>query len=82
LPLPEACRRAVPEFVRETSRRFAPVSLPGYLPALLRKRVPVRATAWVDGVLVGEPEPDDEGRNTLTLTSTFRGGRVPLKMAK
>ncbi len=34
-----------------------PVSFPGHAPALIRRRVPVRTVALVDGVLIGEPEP-------------------------
>ena len=45
-----------PGFSRGTSCRYAPVSFPGYAPALVGKRVPVRATNVVGGELVGEPE--------------------------
>jgi threonylcarbamoyladenosine tRNA methylthiotransferase MtaB len=48
-----------PGFVRGTACRYVPVVCRGHAPALLRRRVPVRAAAFVDGVLVGEPEADD-----------------------
>jgi threonylcarbamoyladenosine tRNA methylthiotransferase MtaB len=40
-----------------TSCRYAPVSFPGYAPALLGRRVPVRAVAVAGGVVLGRPEP-------------------------
>jgi threonylcarbamoyladenosine tRNA methylthiotransferase MtaB len=49
-----------PGLVRGTSCRSMPVSFRGYLPALLRRRVDVRVTAWSDGGLVGEPESDSQ----------------------
>jgi len=64
-----------PGFVRGTSCRAVPVSFPGYLPALLRRRVPVRATALAGGVLVGEPEAESETSRAAALT------RVALPMA-
>jgi threonylcarbamoyladenosine tRNA methylthiotransferase MtaB len=48
-----------PGFVRGTSCRFAPVVFRGHAPALIRWRVPVRAVAVEDGVLIGEPEADE-----------------------
>jgi tRNA A37 methylthiotransferase MiaB len=53
-----------PGHVRGTSCRGVPVSFPGHLPALLRRRAPVRAAQMVDGLLIGEPEPE---RLTLSL---------------
>src|SRR5262249_31526040 len=47
-----------PGHVRGTSCRGVPVSFPGHLPALLRRRVPVRAGRVVDGLLLGDPEPE------------------------
>jgi threonylcarbamoyladenosine tRNA methylthiotransferase MtaB len=47
-----------PGRVRGTSCRYAPVSLAGHLPALIRRVVPVRAVGVDAGVLLGEPEPD------------------------
>jgi threonylcarbamoyladenosine tRNA methylthiotransferase MtaB len=49
-----------------TSCRYAPVVFPGSLPALLRRRVPIRIRAVDNGVLVGEAE------------SVSRGGRLDL----
>jgi threonylcarbamoyladenosine tRNA methylthiotransferase MtaB len=45
---------------RGTSCRYAPVSFPGQPQALIRRRVPVRAVAVVDGVILGEPEPRED----------------------
>jgi threonylcarbamoyladenosine tRNA methylthiotransferase MtaB len=44
-----------PGHARGTSCRFAPVSFPGDAPALLRRRVAVRALRVEGGVIVGEP---------------------------
>jgi threonylcarbamoyladenosine tRNA methylthiotransferase MtaB len=48
-----------PGFVRGTACRSVPVVCRGYAPALIRRRVPVRAVAVEDGVVVGEPEAGD-----------------------
>jgi threonylcarbamoyladenosine tRNA methylthiotransferase MtaB len=48
-----------PGWVRGTSCRSVAVAFPGHAPALIRRRVPVRAVAVADGVLLGEPEPED-----------------------
>ena len=53
-----------------TSCRYVPVSFRGHAPALLRKRVPVRATAVEAGVIVGEPEMEETARFALPLTTT------------
>ena len=45
-------------FVRGTARRYAAVVFRGHAAALVRRCVPVRATAVADGVVLGEPEPD------------------------
>jgi threonylcarbamoyladenosine tRNA methylthiotransferase MtaB len=45
-----------PGFVRGTACRYVPVVCRGFAPALIRQRVAVRATAVVDGVILGEPE--------------------------
>jgi threonylcarbamoyladenosine tRNA methylthiotransferase MtaB len=42
---------------RGTACRYVTVSFPGHAPALIRRRVPVRALRIEDGVIVGEPEP-------------------------
>jgi threonylcarbamoyladenosine tRNA methylthiotransferase MtaB len=46
-----------PGHVRGTSCRHVPVSLRGHLPALRRKRVPVRITDLAGDVLLGDPLP-------------------------
>ncbi len=51
-----------PGRVRGTSCRYAPVSFPGYAAALVRRRVPVRATAADADGLRGEPEPEGPPR--------------------
>jgi threonylcarbamoyladenosine tRNA methylthiotransferase MtaB len=74
---------ARPGFVRGTSCRYAPVAFPGYSPALLRKCVPVRAVAVEAGILVAEPEPEQD---LLPFPAdwydpvTRSGGRVPLPL--
>jgi threonylcarbamoyladenosine tRNA methylthiotransferase MtaB len=47
-----------PGHARGTSCRYAPVAFPGHAPALLRRRVAVRAVAVEGGALLGEPEPE------------------------
>src|SRR5262249_46288268 len=44
-------------YVMGTSCRYAPVAVPGTLPALLSRRVPVRAVAVADGLVFAHPEP-------------------------
>jgi threonylcarbamoyladenosine tRNA methylthiotransferase MtaB len=41
-----------------TSCRSVTVSFPGHVAALVRRRVPVRAVAVAEGILLGEPEPE------------------------
>jgi threonylcarbamoyladenosine tRNA methylthiotransferase MtaB len=48
-----------PGHVLGTSCRYAPVSFAGHAPALIRRRVPVRAVAVAEGVILGEPEPEE-----------------------
>jgi threonylcarbamoyladenosine tRNA methylthiotransferase MtaB len=48
-----------PGFVRGTACRYVPVVFRGHAPALVRRRVPVRAVAVAAGVLLGEPEPEE-----------------------
>ena len=50
-----------PGWVRGTSCRYAPVAFEGHAPALLARRVPVRAVAVGDGIIWGRPEPDADG---------------------
>jgi threonylcarbamoyladenosine tRNA methylthiotransferase MtaB len=45
-----------PGFVRGTTCRAVPVVCRGHAPALIRRRVPVRAVAVAEGVVLGEPE--------------------------
>jgi threonylcarbamoyladenosine tRNA methylthiotransferase MtaB len=60
-----------------TSCRSAPVSLPGYAPALLGRLVPVRATALAEGAILGDPLP--EMGDSKRLDGPWRG-RVPLSL--
>jgi threonylcarbamoyladenosine tRNA methylthiotransferase MtaB len=48
-----------PGWVRGTSCRYAPVTFPGEVTALLARRVPVRAVGVAGGIILGEPEPLD-----------------------
>jgi threonylcarbamoyladenosine tRNA methylthiotransferase MtaB len=54
-----------PGFLLGTSCRYVPVVFRGHAPALIRRRVPVRALGAADGVILGEPEPAD-GPSLLT----------------
>ncbi len=56
--LVEGAEEGRPGFVRGTACRYVPVVFRGHAPALLRRRVAVRATSVVDGALLGEPEAD------------------------
>jgi threonylcarbamoyladenosine tRNA methylthiotransferase MtaB len=47
-----------PGHAQGTSCRSVTVSFPGHAPALVRRRVEVRAVAVAAGVLLGEPEPE------------------------
>ncbi len=47
-----------PGWARGTSCRYAPVTFPGHAPALLARRVPVRAVGAEDGLVLGHPEAD------------------------
>jgi threonylcarbamoyladenosine tRNA methylthiotransferase MtaB len=61
-----------PGHVRGTACRAVTVAFRGHLPALIRRRVPVRAVGVAEGVVLGEPEPE-----------TFRelpAGRLPLPL--
>ena len=68
-----------PGHVLGTSCRYAPVSFPGHAPALIRKRVPVRAIAAADGLLLGEPEPTAP-ELPAPGKMPVRRGRVPLPL--
>ena len=62
-----------PGWARGTSCRYAPVAFPGHAPALLARRVPVRAVAVEDGAVLGQPEPEDGEREVTP-------GRRPLPL--
>jgi threonylcarbamoyladenosine tRNA methylthiotransferase MtaB len=66
-----------PGFVRGTACRAVPVVCRGHAPALIRRRVPVRAVAVANGVVLGEPEAEDalssERRNVLRITLLLAG---------
>ncbi len=47
-----------PGYARGTACRYARVSFEGHAPALVRRLVPVRATAVADGILLAQPEPE------------------------
>jgi threonylcarbamoyladenosine tRNA methylthiotransferase MtaB len=47
-----------PGHVVGTSCRYAPVVFEGYAPALLSRRVPVRAVKVIDGFILARPEPE------------------------
>jgi threonylcarbamoyladenosine tRNA methylthiotransferase MtaB len=66
-----------PGFVRGTSCRFVSVSFRGHLPALLRRRVPVRVKAWAGDVLVGEPAAAGP---LPSVTAAPAGSRVSLSL--
>jgi len=53
-----------PGWVRGTSCRSVTVSFPGYAPALIRRRVPVLAVSLADGLLLGDPQPEGEQRES------------------
>jgi threonylcarbamoyladenosine tRNA methylthiotransferase MtaB len=58
-----------PGWVRGTSCRYAPVAFRGHAPALIRRCVPVRAVAAADGVLLGEPEPEENPILPMSVAS-------------
>lgn len=67
--LVEGADPARPENAQGTSCRYVQVSFRGVAPALIRKRVPVRLTKVVDGVVIGEPErPTSRVELPLVLT--------------
>jgi threonylcarbamoyladenosine tRNA methylthiotransferase MtaB len=67
-----------PGWARGTSCRYAPVAFPGHTPALLRRRVPVRAVATTEGVLLGEPEAHADRASPHSQLPAC--GRVPLPL--
>ncbi len=62
---------------RGTSCRYAPVTFRGHAPALIRRRVTVRAVAVEGDVLIGEPESGGE-IGPSTGTANARSGRLAL----
>jgi threonylcarbamoyladenosine tRNA methylthiotransferase MtaB len=55
--LVEAADPGQADRVMGTSCRYVPVRFTGHLPALLRRRVPVRVVGVNDGILSGQPQP-------------------------
>ena len=62
--LVESEHKEKPGWVRGTSERYVAVALRGHEAALQGKRVPVRAIATEDDLLLGEPEPTAEALPT------------------
>ncbi len=66
-----------PGFVRGTACRSVPVVCRGHAPALIRRRVPVRAVAVADGVVLGEPLAENtlptERRSVLRMALPLLG---------
>jgi threonylcarbamoyladenosine tRNA methylthiotransferase MtaB len=65
-----------PGWVRGTSCRYVPVAFPGHAPALLRRRVSVRAFAVADDTLLGDPVAESDliptGASLPTMRLTSR----------
>jgi threonylcarbamoyladenosine tRNA methylthiotransferase MtaB len=57
--------------VMGTSCRYVPVSFEGHLPALLGRRVPVRAVEIVGDDLIGQPEPEPGSEQLPTLQKSM-----------
>ncbi len=74
-----------PGFVRGTACRAVTVVCRGHAPALIRRRIPVRAVAVADGVILGEP---DQRVGAVMPPILLRTGglaspaRVPLPLAE
>jgi threonylcarbamoyladenosine tRNA methylthiotransferase MtaB len=66
-----------PGWVRGTSCRYVPVALEGHAAALTGRRVPVRAVAVRDGIVIGRPEPEVPRSSGLGTSSR----RIPLVLA-
>jgi threonylcarbamoyladenosine tRNA methylthiotransferase MtaB len=69
-----------PGFVRGTACRYVPVVCRGHAPALIRRRIPVRAVAVSEGVLFGEPEAEDQSVVDRRSASRFSLSLVPETM--
>jgi threonylcarbamoyladenosine tRNA methylthiotransferase MtaB len=54
-----------PGFVRGTSCRYVPVSCRGHAPALIRRIIPMHIVSIADGILLGEPEPENASARAL-----------------
>jgi threonylcarbamoyladenosine tRNA methylthiotransferase MtaB len=80
--LVEGAEAGRPGWVRGTSCRYAPVVFEGYAPALLARRVVVRATALENGVLVGQSEPDlvPSQAEPAAVLVKVQQGRFPLTL--
>ncbi len=68
-----------PGLARGTSCRQLPVAFRGHAPALMRRRVPVRAVAITVGILLGEPEAEHQ-EGSLFLHSRQDQGRHELPL--
>jgi threonylcarbamoyladenosine tRNA methylthiotransferase MtaB len=64
-----------PGWVRGTSCRYAPVGFEGHAPALLARRVPVRAVSVGDGIVWGRSESGVD-RTSSRLASPAEAGRT------
>jgi threonylcarbamoyladenosine tRNA methylthiotransferase MtaB len=68
-------------FVRGTACRAVPVICRGHAPSVIRRRVPVRAVAVNDGVILGELEVESAGYEG-TRSSWPRLRRLPLPLSE
>ena len=75
--LVEGAAEARSGFVRGTSCRYVPVTFRGHLPALIRRRVPVRVVSREGDLLLGEPEP---GGTSAEVSPGAAVGRLPLSL--
>lgn len=75
--LVESRDEARPGFVCGTACRAVTVAFRGHLPALIRRRVAVRAVGFAGCVVLGEAEPLDDGRATAP-SERWQWGRLPL----
>jgi threonylcarbamoyladenosine tRNA methylthiotransferase MtaB len=79
--LVEGADSARPGFVRGTACRYVPVVCRGHAPALVRRRITVRAVAEIEGGLLAEPEWEDAALEELAGVVSGRPrreGRLPL----
>jgi threonylcarbamoyladenosine tRNA methylthiotransferase MtaB len=70
-----------PGYVRGTACRSVSVVCRGHAAALIRRRIPVRAVDVADGVVLGEPEPEDavfaERRSDTRIALPLVSGNSP-----